>query len=199
MTNKVFRIWLAGSVFLLANGCGTSPNPLYYRLSSIPARSDSVDSRHSVYIRVGPVTIPEELDRSPIVTQTGTNTVNLAEYHRWAGDLQRDIGRVLGENLSVLLPTSHITLDTEVSMQPIDLRITVNIREFGGQLEGPVKLVADWSIVRVTDKKSIAARRSVLDEMSDAPVYSGFVAAQSRLLARLSQILANEVKKRFAA
>ena len=194
MKNKVIRIWLAGSVFLLANSCGTSPEPLYYRLSSLAPSAEPGRSQDSVFIRVGPITIPEELDRSSIVTQIGTNRVDLAEYHRWAGNLQSAIGRVLGENLSALLPGSRISLEQEVSLQPIDVQITVNIREFGGRLGEAVKLSADWTVIRFKDKKSIRAKKSILEEKTQSRDYASFVAAQSRLLARLSRSLAQEIE-----
>ena len=59
-------------------------------------------------IGVGPVSIPDSLDRSQIVTLSGGNEVIIAEFDRWYGSCRDEIARVMTENLSALLPSQRV-------------------------------------------------------------------------------------------
>ncbi|GAB6190600.1 PqiC family protein [Desulfocastanea catecholica] len=50
-----------------------------------------------------PVEIPDYLNRPEIMTRKGRNTVELAEFNRWAGSFKESITAVLAENLGLLL------------------------------------------------------------------------------------------------
>ncbi|MCB1821939.1 MAG: membrane integrity-associated transporter subunit PqiC, partial [Candidatus Competibacteraceae bacterium] len=79
-------------LFMLA-GCGSTPPTAFYTLSplsaSLPTAQTSA-SRSDVTIGVGPVTVPEFLDRPQIVTRTTANRLDVDEFHRWGGSLQED-------------------------------------------------------------------------------------------------------------
>ena len=59
-------------------------------------------------VAVGPVAIPDYLDRPQILTRSGPSELQLAEFERWAGSLEKDVSRVLAENLSTLLEKDHV-------------------------------------------------------------------------------------------
>lgn len=74
-------------------------------------------------IGVGPVSIPDSLDRSQIATLSGGNEVIIAEFDRWSGSCRDEIARVMTENLSALLPIvtgSLQCLGTQGKPQPPD-------------------------------------------------------------------------------
>ncbi|WP_428353970.1 PqiC family protein [Methyloprofundus sp.] len=152
----------------------------------------------SVVVKVGPVSIPDMLDQSQIVTRTGANTLDVDEYNRWSGEFQSDIQRIIGENIAILLPTDQVALSQEIILLPVDFQVIVNVREFDGSLGGVVTLNADWVVAGKGDDKSMIAKKSVLRENADGADYQAYVAAQSRLLAKLSQEIADEIKKQLA-
>ena len=188
------------SLTLLFAGCGSSPNAKIYILSAID-KDTSVPALqvegHSITVKVGPVSIPDTLDQSPIVTRSGPNMLVADEFNRWSGDFQSDIQRIIGENISVLLPTNQVTLSQEIMLLPVDFQVIVNIREFDGELGGIVTLNADWTVARKGKDKLVMAKKSVFQENTDGADYQAYVATQSRLLAKLSQEIADEIRKQL--
>ncbi len=198
-TKSVFLITVC-SVFISLSGCGSSPDSSFYTLNAIPRDASplsTVESNTAVSVKVGPVTVPDTLDQSQIVTRTGPNELELNEFNRWGGDLQTDFQRILGENISILLPTDHVVLYQEIILSPVDFQVIVNVREFEGQLGGAVTLNADWSVIKLGKEKSVAERKSVLHENTDSSDFPGYVAAQSRLLAKLSRQISDEIRKKM--
>jgi len=179
---------------LLFAGCGTSPKTNLYVLNTMDRNADSVIAdAHNIVIKVGPVSLPGALDQEPIVSRIGSNMLQADEFNRWSGDFQNDIERILGENISILLPTSKIILSRETGLLPLDFQVIVNVREFDGKLGGIVTLNASWTIIQKGKKKSVMAHKSVLQEKTNGMSYQNYVATQSRLLAKLSQLIANKI------
>ncbi len=189
------------SLTLLITGCGSSPNAKLYILDAMPKGNlmpvMTLDGR-SVAVKVGPVSIPDTLDQPQIVTRPGPNRVVANDFNRWSGDLQSDIQRVIGENVSTLLPTDQVFLNQEIVLLPVDFQVLVNIREFDGQLGGMVTLNADWTVASKGKEKTIIAKKSVLQENTNGTDYQDYVATQSRLLEKLSQEIADEIRRQLA-
>ncbi len=170
-------------------GCGSSPTR-FYALSPLPQGGGPTGgvARSGPALGIGPVSVPERLNRPEIVTWVGDNTLRLAEFDVWAAPLQDSITRVLAENLSVLLPTDRATIFPWASDTPIDYEVRVEVSRLDGALGGECSLIARWSILRRADKQMKAGRSSHTEPAGDA--YATFVAAQSRLVASLSRDIA---------
>lgn len=188
------------SLTLLFAGCGSSPNAKLYILDAMH-RDNSLTAMtlegRSVAIKVGPVSIADSLDQSQIVTRTGPNMLVADEFNRWGGDFQSDIQRVIGENISVLLPTDQVFLSQEIVLLPVDFQVLVNIREFDGALGGVVTLNADWTVAAKGEDKTVIAKKSFFQENTDGADYQAYVAAQSRLLQKLSQEITDEIRNQL--
>ena len=186
---------------LFFSGCGSSPNDKIYILDAMD-RDSSISALtpqgQSVAVKVGPVSISDVLDQLQIVSRSGENSLIVDEFNRWGGDFQSDIQRVIGENISILLPTDQVILSQEIGLLPIDYQVLVNIREFDGTLGGMVNLNADWTVASKGKDKSIVTRKSVLEEQADGAGYDAYVAAQSRLLKKLSQDITAEIRNQLA-
>ena len=108
-------------------------NPIPHQTASIPAFSSS----RNVVVAVGPVRIPDYLDRPQSVTRTGNNELKLSEFHRWAWSLAADISRVLVENISGFLPADGVSVTRWTpyrgSRVPAFLRIEVLVSRFEGK------------------------------------------------------------------
>ena len=89
VTLPCLLLMLAG---LLLVGCGTTPSPRFYALSTVaPAPAPP----STVSVAVGPVTIPAAVDRPQIVVTVGPNRVRMEEFEQWASPLQDDIARTV--------------------------------------------------------------------------------------------------------
>jgi uncharacterized lipoprotein YmbA len=198
MHSDFWLSWSLAIILLAITSCATSPEAKFYMLNAIgrdTLSTSAANSEHNVAVKVGPVYIPDTLNQSQIVTRSGSNMLVLDEFNRWGGDFQDDIQRIMGENISILLPTNRVILYQDVSFLPAVFQVLVNIREFDGELGGMVTLNADWVLVHHPRKeKVLTARKSILQESTDGADYQAYVAAQSRLLAKLSQEIANEIR-----
>jgi uncharacterized protein len=177
---------------LLVSGCASSPEARFYTLNAVISQQKAAD-KHNVAVKIGPISMPDMLDQAQMVTRTGANTLELNEFNRWGGDLQDNFQRILGENISILLPTDHVQLTQEISLVPVDFQVIVNVREFYGMLGGTVTLNADWSIVRFGKEKLVTAKKSVLKETTSSMEYQEYAAVLSRLLAIFSREITDTI------
>ena len=197
MKNKSLLTIQIISMILFISGCASSPDAKFFTLNAVShdvSAPKAAVGDHSISVKVGPVSMTDILDQAQIVTRTGTNTLELSEFNRWGGDLQDDFQRVLGENISILLPTDHVHLNHEISLLPVDFQVIVNVREFYGELGGTITLNADWSIVRFGKEKLVTAKKSVLHESAASMEYQAYAAALSRLLATFSREITDTIR-----
>jgi len=201
MNKQTFVSFALITIALFFSGCGSSPTARLYILNTIDRENAAMPAltaaHHNVAVKVGPVSIPDTLDQPQIITRLGQNSLLADEFNRWSGDFQEDIQRIIGENISILLPTNQVMLSQEVNLLPFDYQVVVNIREFDGALAGVVTLNADWTVSGKGKEKAVTAKKSVLQENTVGTDYSAYVAAQSRLLAKLSQEITEEIKRQL--
>ena len=78
--------------FAAAAGCslGGGSKESFYVLSG-PEAPAPAQSRDGPSIYVGPVAVPESVDRAPMVLHSTANQVELSEEHRWAEPLKAAI------------------------------------------------------------------------------------------------------------
>ena len=170
-------------------GCGSSPTR-FYALSALPQGGgpSAGIARSGPMLGIGPVSVPERLNRPEIVTWVNENMVHLADFDRWAAPLQDGIARVLAENLSVLVPTDRAAVFPWPSDIPIDYEVRVEVSRLDGTLGRDCSLIAQWSILRRADKQTKVGRSNHIEPAGGS--YTTLVAAQSRLVVALSRDIA---------
>lgn len=181
-------------LFVLA-GCGvTSPVSRFYVLSPISetvTEHEVITESSLISISIGSVSLPKYLKKQQIVTRNGSNELQLAEFDRWAGKIEEDIGRVVAENLAYLLATDRVLSYSAIDGAETDYTIEMDISRFEGSLGGNVELIARWAIFdkRGNMTKSVTATRII--EPVQGSTYADLIAAQSRALGALSRELAD--------
>ncbi len=191
-----FLCWLAscvlGAVVVVFSGCASSTPARFYQFNSLShqtARQDIPPQGASV-VFVGPVRIPDYLDRPQVVTRSGKNELKLSEFDRWAGSLDNDVVRVLVENISTLLPRDRffVTRWTPIfeSQLPASYRVEVHIERFDGSPGDTVFLKAHW-VVFGQDKGLLLKRESTISERMQGNSYGELVETMSKALERLSR------------
>jgi uncharacterized lipoprotein YmbA len=180
----------------LLAGCGSTPPVKYYVLSSVrdaaPAAGGNVLSDKS--IGVGPVVLPEYLDRPQIVVGASSNRLEFADAHRWAEPLADNFARVLQENLSLLLGTERV--QSFASSVRGDYQLAVQVLRFDRRDDGVVSLVARWSVVSRDGTVLLDARRSSFKVSPSDTGVEALVSAQSEALAHLSREIAAALRRR---
>ncbi len=200
MGKQLTALWITIGLILSMTGCGSSPAAKFYTITALDRNLVTpalIKTGKDITVRIGPVTIPDTLQKPQIVSRTGENMLVLDEFNRWGGDLQSDFQRILGENISILLPTEHIILNQELTPLPVDFQVIVYVREFDGKLGGVVTLNADWTVVHLKSESTGKSEKSLLQENTEGARYQEYVSAQSRLLAKLSHEIANEISRQL--
>jgi hypothetical protein len=145
-------------------------------------------------IGVGPVHLPEYLDRPEIVTRINPNELKLAEFDIWAEPLQVNFTRVLIENISRLLSTEPVAVFPWEAFPQVDFQIDVELVRLDGDIAGKAFLTAQWSILNSSNKSILFSKKSQYTESVDGTGYSALVAAQSRMIGALSHDIAEAIK-----
>ena len=153
---RVSYLIVATVLSLMIQGCtGTRPSTFYILnpISRAPAPQITESKTQSIGVLLGPLSIPEFLDRPQIVTRSSENILRLAEFHRWGGSFQTNILRILGENLSILLNSDRILMFRQQTLFPVDYGVTLDVHQFDGELGSTVVLNVDWVVIDQRDRK----------------------------------------------
>lgn len=177
MNIRIFTAFL----YLLPVACGSGPKSYYVLTPDGPVPSTS---RHG--IGVGPVSIPEYIDRPNLVLQEQANQFSVASNHRWAGALDTSIARVTATNLGRRTGTGNVRTYPWPGDDGLNCQVTLDIRQFHGEVDGHAVLEAGWRIYSLPDRRLIGSRTFHAREALESDGYQALVAAQSRLLSRLA-------------
>jgi uncharacterized protein len=175
-------------------GCGSSPRETYYTLSAAGAMNGAAPvSAESTYsVAVGPITLPEVVDRPQLVLRVGPNEVTFVELHRWAGPLKSEIPRVIADNLAGYLNVKQVAAYPQSAGDNAEYRVVVDIQRFDSTLGESVAIDALWTVRRPSDG-AMRTGRSTARESSGGN-YDALVAAHSRALATVSREIAEAIR-----
>jgi hypothetical protein len=193
---------------LAMGACSTTPPTRFYVLNAIADQAATVPGKGPA-IGIGPITLPQYLNRPEIVTRISGNQLAVAEFDQWGGDLNDNLARTLAANLSSLLQTDRVFLFPWKDEAQVDYQVTIDVANFEQDVDGSSVLTAYWSIVDPRSSKTKLIRRSsyrdtsniaapgtaenIGDQGSGARPYGAVVAAMSRNIETLSRDIANAI------
>lgn len=188
--------WLTALLCCLSlAGCGATSQPAkFYLLNSIPS-TESAEAKvpSGLAIGIGPITIPEYVDRPQIVTRISTNELSLAEFHKWAEPLKDNIPQVLADNMSVLLNTEHVATYPWKRHTPIDYQVTINITRLDTIAEKEAHLVARWHIFGEDTQTILDTQTSHFKTPLPSSDYAAIVSALNHTINDLSREIAKSL------
>lgn len=175
-------------------GCASSSEPpAYYGLQAMVSASGHPDP-NQLTIGVGPVQLPDYLDRSPIVTRLNATRLTVHNSHRWVGSLQSEILRVLSANLKKETAARRVVVFPWGSEFEPDVRYRVTIHAFEGRLADQVRLNATWSLSRYAQDGQVITRDSAVVEAVTGDSFEDLVEAMARALAVMSGEMASALQ-----
>jgi uncharacterized lipoprotein YmbA len=186
---KLNHLFLLAGVAAIMAGCASAPSK-FYTLNAT-AKSDGV-SAVPCAVLVGPVFVPSAVDRPQIIVNTGTNSVSVLEFNRWAAPLSENIARAVSVNLGVLLGTSRAATAPLPDFGPA-YRVSIRIERFEGALGGNVLMDAVWTI-RNPAATSVDSGRTVALEKTSDDSFDALAAAHSRAIAHVSTDIAAAIR-----
>jgi uncharacterized lipoprotein YmbA len=187
---------LFSGALLLLTACGTTEPSRFYLLSAdVDPSSVRQESGigEEMAIEIGPVTLPEYLNRPQIVTRMGQNKIVLAEFDRWAEPLDENFARVLLENLSCLLSTDRLTLFPDKGSMTYPYRIVVDVTRFDADELGTVTFSARWALLGENGEALLRRKTDIVKQEAEEGDYPSIVQSESGALADLCQEIAAAV------
>jgi len=170
--------------------CG-SPTPRYYMLSA----PEQPAAKGAYSVAVGPVTVPESVDRPQFVLRTGANEVTIAEQTRWAESPRSEIPRVIAANLAQALGDAYVSAYPQGIGSEADYRVAVDIQRFESAPGDAATVEAQWTVSAAKDKGGAPrSGRSLVREPVRSKDYDALVAAHGRALASISRDIAEAVR-----
>lgn len=193
--DQAFRLMVtvAGVFLMTLGGCSTTRPSKFYQLQYIPGThslgpAGMLDP--AIAVGLGPITLPDYLDRPQIVTRSQQNRVQLAEFDRWVGPLASDFSRVLAEDLTFLLRTDRVVQYPWPASLDVTYQVLIDCFRFDGILGDRAELEVQWSVLGNKGRKVLLLKRSSVSEPAADATYEALVAAQGRALGKLSREIA---------
>lgn len=176
-------------------GCKTAPKERFYTLEPVGMAASGYggSDRNGYSVSVGPVKVPESVDRPQFVVREGSNRVRVIEQHRWAGSLETEIARVIAANLDLQLGNVQVTSHTGYTGQNATYRVFVDIERFEAVLGDGVTVQAAWTLRPAAGGGATTGRTSVQEPAREGG-YDAIAASYGRALALISTEIGNSVR-----
>jgi len=201
VTVHIARVAAAACICVVASlaGC-SSPSPTFYALraddagAAAPAASPADPAGEATLaIVVGPVTVPDMVDRPQIVTRNPDNTIQMNEFARWAAPLKLDIGRVIAADLALRLGTARVsTVDLGMNSTPV-WHVRVDIVRLDSVAGDSVTVEAQW-VARPPGHRVPVLGHTLAHEQVASRDYGALVDAHDRALATISTDIAAAIR-----
>ena len=176
---------------LAATGAGCASSRADFYTLSPSARAAPVTAGYSV--AVGPVSVPEIVDRPQIVVRTGPNQVFIDEFHRWGSPLRDDIARGIAGNLSALLGAPQVSVFPHSTSSAAKYRAAVDVMVFDSTPGDAAVLEAVWVVRRAGDG-AVRSGRTLVREPVPGVGYAALVSAHCLALEKLSEDIAEAIR-----
>lgn len=190
MKNNILYRTVFFAILLLiipASGCMQQRVPVYYHTLSIPDQPPVASPQNTLpAILVGPVRVTSFLDQEQLVKQRTSNSISLAEQHRWAGNLSEMLSNVLITQLTRQLSSEKVYSYPNTHSKN-GLRLELDLLHFEEDQEGMAHVAARWRIMSDTEQTILHTRTSQYRIEPETRDYDGLVQGLSQGMNRLSQ------------
>jgi uncharacterized lipoprotein YmbA len=196
-TRRTLAALIVVAASLLNSACSRSPRVTYYTLTPATSAQGAPPSPTAPAVAVGPVTIPELVNRPQLVVRQTPNRVDVLESHRWAEPLKSEIPRLMAQNLAQLLGSSRVIAYGQAAGSEPRYRVLVDIIRMEAVPGESVTVEAGW-LVRGAASVSREGRGVFREKVSGAG-YEPVALALSRALGDLSCEVAKTIQGEAAA
>ena len=186
------RHLLAILAAIALSACSSTPDR-FYKLAA-DGKLPSSRSSNDLLIGIGPVKIPDYIDRAELVFQSAPNRFEVPPEHRWAGDLGKSFSNVLATNVGHRANTASVySYPWDPALRP---RYTVPVRvlQFHALSGGDAILEVSWEVLDGVTKKILRRGSQTFTEELSEEGYDGVVAAESRLVGQLADAIAAMIR-----
>ncbi|HEX2831291.1 MAG TPA: PqiC family protein [Burkholderiales bacterium] len=178
---------------LVLAACGASPRESFYTLSESSGDERASLASQDYGVVVGPVSIPDLVDRPQFVLRMSGGEVRIAEQVRWAEPLRDSIARAVASNLAHQLDNARVAPQTTRDPGESDYQVLLDVQRFDSVLSKAATLEVVWTLRRGrTGSPQIGRTR--LSEVVTGSSYHDLVAAHTRALGEVSKRIAEAIR-----
>ncbi len=142
-------------------------------------------------IGLGPIKLPEYLDRDEVVTRVGPNRLELSDKDRWAEPLDSNFKQVIAQDLTQSLGTHSITFYPWSGTIRVDYQVRIEVYRFETDPSANAQLVAHWQVLDGSGKLLYAGDSNLSEQAQPGePV----AAALSRTVDGLARQIASAIQ-----
>jgi uncharacterized lipoprotein YmbA len=179
-------------------GCSTQETHHYtlatYALPAVPA----VTGGPAITVGVGPVSLPDYIDRDEIVLRLSDYRVDLLTFELWAAPLQQRFPQVLVADMQTQMPFARVVAFPPLMPTPADVQIEVDVQQFDIDVAGTAVLIANWRLrgpggQPLTAAGSATSGQAQVTANATGATMPARVAALSEAVAKLGRVLADAV------
>jgi len=189
-------LWCAAGIALLVSGCASTQKSTMYVLS--PGCQPTASGKNLLpgkVVGIMRVSVPRRINRPVIVTQKNQYELDFSEFRRWGEMPDENLRNTIRRNLSQLLNSDSI-IDSRVELpNRADYNINIDVIDMSGELGKNAHLAVNWDIAKGNESKSTVVYTSDFSEKLTDSEYITYVAAQSRMVDKLSRDIADALLK----
>lgn len=189
MSRRAAAPFFAAVLAVALAGCGliTAPRTIAPRFFILNAVAPHTGVTSPIAIGLGPLSLPNYLDRPEMARRVDANQIVYDPEARWAESLKSNFQRALAANLVQLIGPERIVVFPWYSTEKLDFSVSVAATRFEPQADGSLELAGRW-VVRDRHDATVAAQTFAYTRPGGTP--DANAAAMSELIAELSQAIA---------
>jgi uncharacterized lipoprotein YmbA len=177
----------------LLAACGSAPKDQFYTLAGDASGGKGPLPALGYGVAVGPVYVPDVVDRPQFVLRTPGAEVRIAEHVRWAEPLKEGIARAVASHLAQSLGNGRVAPRAHGAAGDADYRVIVDVQRFDSALGEAATLDVMWTVRRTKDAAQQSGRVKVQEPVEGAG-YEALVAAHARAIAAVSRNIAEAIR-----
>ena len=207
LSRRLWRSCAAGMIAISLAGCSAIARTIlapqkdvskFYLLTATAdttaAAPTSANSTGGDFtIGLGPIKLPQYLDRPEIVTRAAANRLELSKEDRWGESVQNGFTNAMERDLTAQTGAGRIIIFPWYNTEHIDLQVGIDVYRFETDANGLAQLSARWTIYDSTGKNILYTTETRLTQPSKPGDQTDAAAALSRTIGDLSAQIANMI------
>jgi len=178
--------YLAILLITFQAGCSMkTPEVNYYSLVDTSQSAVQNLQHPNLTVSVGPIILPEVLQKNQIATDGQNGRYIRSEFERWAGRVDRNFARAVGEQLAINLGTERILFYPESKNLQPDWQVALEILAMEGKLGEEALLTVRWALFNPQDKANTKVFRSQYRQVPELGSYNSWIKAQRQNIKEL--------------
>nr|WP_321468062.1 PqiC family protein [uncultured Desulfobulbus sp.] len=176
-----FTGWLAAASWIVLGlcCCGSATPPIsYYTLLGPELMPVTTCRAPQMALLVGPVTVPDTLKHSQIVTGRAGEHYRLSENQRWSGELENDLAQAVGEYFSRRFGTEQIDYYPVRHFAHLLSQVPLDVLAMDGVIGEEARLEVRWTLLDPETGMAKATGRSLCRMRPADGSHEAWVAAQ---------------------